>query len=305
MPMWIRDPEYFVYRDDKRIVSVCPFPSARGQVSITDADGERFSGLPEEELVQLFVDVRYFANMLAKVAHVRRVGMASDGRMLHLIPMHGLGDEWQPILHAKEVSYPTWPGYFTSKNGPRMKNEDLDATQAKILAAAGLQPPFDNTFHGDLNDTNLFARIVRGEEEQWRIWENETHVAFLTPFGNTVGYTVVVPRRHTSSDVFQLAEADYEGLIRAVHSVLVVLKKAFDTKTVGVFFEGFEIDYTHAKLIPAHGEGPEVKSDIERAELYDTYPGFLTTQAGPAANKKELVALRDALCQCNTPPWLD
>ncbi|KAL1703094.1 hypothetical protein EV121DRAFT_271334 [Schizophyllum commune] len=303
MPSWIRNPDYFVYRDHRRIVAVCPYPTTRGQVSITDAGGLLYCVLPEEELVQLFVDVRYFANRLAEVTHVRRVGMASDGRVIHLIPMHGLGEDWKPILHKETVFYPTWPGYFDSKSGPRMKNEDLDATQAKILAASGLKEPFDNTFHGDAGDTNLFARIVRGEEEQWRVWEDEGHVAFLTPFGNTVGYTVVVPRRHLHSDVFQIEENDFEALIRAVHSVMVVLKKAFTTETVGVFFEGFEIDYTHAKLIPAHGT--VVEREVETIERHDTYPGFLTTQLGPPANKGELLALRDALCQCNTPPWVE
>ncbi|KAI5891755.1 uncharacterized protein SCHCODRAFT_01172616 [Schizophyllum commune H4-8] len=110
MPSWIRNPDYFVYRDHRRIVAVCPYPTTRGQVSITDAGGLLYCVLPEEELVQLFVDVRYFANRLAEVTHVRRVGMASDGRVIHLIPMHGLGEDWKPILHKETVFYPTWPG---------------------------------------------------------------------------------------------------------------------------------------------------------------------------------------------------
>uniref|UniRef100_D8Q6V4 Uncharacterized protein n=1 Tax=Schizophyllum commune (strain H4-8 / FGSC 9210) TaxID=578458 RepID=D8Q6V4_SCHCM len=141
MPSWIRNPDYFVYRDHRRIVAVCPYPTTRGQVSITDAGGLLYCVLPEEELVQLFVDVRYFANRLAEVTHVRRVGMASDGRVIHLIPMHGLGEDWKPILHKETVFYPTWPGYFDSKSGPRMRNEDLDATQRRS------SPPLDLNNH--------------------------------------------------------------------------------------------------------------------------------------------------------------
>uniref|UniRef100_A0A8C9XWC6 HIT domain-containing protein n=1 Tax=Sander lucioperca TaxID=283035 RepID=A0A8C9XWC6_SANLU len=53
------------------------------------------------------------------------------------------------------------------------------------------------------SNDNLFSRIVRGEQQQWRVWEDNEHVAFLTPYPNSPGLTVVVPRKHLSNYVRQ------------------------------------------------------------------------------------------------------
>uniref|UniRef100_A0A7N6AWK4 HIT domain-containing protein n=1 Tax=Anabas testudineus TaxID=64144 RepID=A0A7N6AWK4_ANATE len=96
----------------------------------------------------------------------------------------------------------------------------------------------------------LFSRIVRGEEQQWRLWEDEGHVAFLTPFPNSPGFTVLVPRRPLTSDIFRLEKGDYESLVLAARKVSHLLEEGLGAWGVGLIFEGFEIDYAHAKLIP-------------------------------------------------------
>ena len=108
------------------------------------------------------------------------------------------------------------------------------------------------TYYADgKNDKNIFARIVRGEEKHWRIWEDSNHVAFLTPFPNTPGYTVVVPRKPLSSDIFSSDTDDYIALIKACHEVGHILKKSFvNARGIAIIFEGLEINYAHAKLIP-------------------------------------------------------
>ncbi|KAI8964139.1 hypothetical protein F5Y11DRAFT_317436 [Daldinia sp. FL1419] len=45
--------------------------------------------------------------------------------------------------------------------------------------------------------------------EQWRVWEDYRHVAFLAPFSNTPGFTALVPRRHLSSDIFRVDSGSY------------------------------------------------------------------------------------------------
>ncbi|KAK4920946.1 hypothetical protein LTR66_016700, partial [Elasticomyces elasticus] len=45
----------------------------------------------------------------------------------------------------------------------------------------------DTGFKGSPSAENLFARLVRGEIEQWGFWEDSEHIAILTPFGNTPG----------------------------------------------------------------------------------------------------------------------
>uniref|UniRef100_A0A3B3RL43 HIT domain-containing protein n=1 Tax=Paramormyrops kingsleyae TaxID=1676925 RepID=A0A3B3RL43_9TELE len=83
----------------------------------------------------------------------------------------------------------------------------------------------DVTFLGDPSHCGLFSRIVRGEEQQWRVWEDEAHVAFLTPFPSAPGFTVLVPRRPLTSDIFRLEEDDYRALVLAARKVALLLEE--------------------------------------------------------------------------------
>ena len=105
--------------------------------------------------------------------------------------------------------------HLSSKHGPRMDDDKLEEIRRRIVKDSDALKSFDTTFCAEDGDQDLFARIVRGEVPQWRIWESTIHVAFLTPFPSTPGVTVVVPRKHLSSDVFDLDVQDYEALVSA------------------------------------------------------------------------------------------
>lgn len=163
----------------------------------------------------------------------------------------------------------------------------------------GIANEFDTSFHRDPTDQNLFARIVRGELPQWRLWEDATHVAFLTPFANTPGYTILVPRTHLSSDIFSLEDQQYTRLIDAACSVAAILKEALGSDSCGMFFEGFEIDYAHVKLVPVISRaqrdsqrGPQLE-DLQRGsqleDFRDRYEGFISTRLGPATDDLDQV----------------
>ena len=183
-----------------------------------------------------------------------------------------------------------YPGYVTSIDGPTMSDERLDEICGRIREASGVSSPFNNRFDGDPTDDNLFSRIVRGELQQWRVWEDEGHVAFLSPFANTAGFTVLVPRVHLSSNILALEADDYVALIGAAYTVAGVLKRAFGLERCGMIFEGFEIDYAHIKLIPIHEVGPavvqetgggsEIGSKSESA-YQEKYQGYVTSLPGP------------------------
>jgi diadenosine tetraphosphate (Ap4A) HIT family hydrolase len=145
--------------------------------------------------------------------------------------------------------------------------------------------------------------------EQWRIWEDENHVAFLTPFANTPGLTVLVPRRHSHSDVFRLDDTSYNSLLHASFSVMGILKQALGVPAVGLFFEGFEVDYTHAKLIPIHASSSQStgSTSVQPAPFYEKYPGYITTQPGPVgeldseAHRALVVKIQRAFWNMSSP----
>ena len=112
-------------------------------------------------------------------------------------------------------------------------------TQSTISTAAP-KDSWSYRFGGDPKDENLFARLVRGEIQQRGIWESETHVAFLTPYPNSAGCSVLIPRKHLSSDVFALKEDDFESLIRATGVVVDLIQHTFNKYSNEICVDGCE-----------------------------------------------------------------
>ena len=46
-----------------------------------------------------------------------------------------------------------------------------------------------------MSDT-LFDKIISGEIPSYKVWEDDKHLAFLTPFPNTPGLTVLIPKKN-------------------------------------------------------------------------------------------------------------
>ena len=97
----------------------------------------------------------------------------------------------------------------------------------------------------------------------------------------TPGFTVLIPRCHLSSDILSLEDRDFIPLIRAAHHVSLLLKDALGVERVGMFFEGYEINYAHVKLLPVPTELEEGGRSNTVETFCSQYPGFVTTQPGP------------------------
>ena len=100
----------------------------------------------------------------------------------------------------------------------------------------------------------IFDDIVSGKMKSWKIWEDEKFLAFLTPFPNTPGFTVVIPKQNPGDYVFSLDDNLYSEMMLAVKKVAGILEKAFDTPRVALIFEGTGVAHVHAKLMPLHGD---------------------------------------------------
>ncbi|XP_047427672.1 uncharacterized protein si:ch211-256m1.8 [Mugil cephalus] len=226
---------------------------------------------------------------------------------IRLLPLHGLEPKWQPHLAGEEEFHSYNPGYCTSKSGPRWDDEALSHVQAQIRNALPTpNAPFCFDFFGDPSNDSLFSRIVRGEQQQWRVWEDSEHVAFLTPYPNSPGLTVVVPRKPLSSDIFRLDEPDYTALILATYKVAQLLKEGLKASSVALIFEGFEIDYAHAKLIPLLNSLDGTKPSELPPESFQSYPGYVSSLDGPPADTNTLRNIHSNITQCKPPhSWRD
>ena len=102
--------------------------------------------------------------------------------------------------------------------------------------------------------TTLFEKIVAGEIPSHRVWESETHYAFLDIQPRAVGHTLVIPKRATDY-LFDLGADDYAALWSAVREVEAKLRSTLGVKRVLVYVVGWEVPHVHVHLIPTNSIG--------------------------------------------------
>lgn len=144
-----------------------------------------------------------------------------------------------------------------------------------------------------MNDC-LFCKMVAGEIPCHRIWESETHLAFLTIFPNTEGFSVVIPKEHHESYLFAVPEEVMLALVRAAKETAKRIDATFeDVGRTGLLFEGFGVNHLHAKLFPMHGTKDDAwkqrKSNV--STYFETYQGYMSSHDGARADDEVLAAL--------------
>jgi diadenosine tetraphosphate (Ap4A) HIT family hydrolase len=146
----------------------------------------------------------------------------------------------------------------------------------------------------------IFDDIVAGKEKAWKIWEDDSHLAFLTPFPNTPGFTVVIPKTNPGDYVFNLSDDVYQSLMKAAKKVAKLLEKALDVPRVALVFEGTGVAYVHAKLIPLHGE-LAAKTDVwsKHSEFNNEYRGYITTVEGPKMDDAKLDEIQKKIVEAS------
>jgi len=141
----------------------------------------------------------------------------------------------------------------------------------------------------------IFCKIVSGESPSHKIWEDEHHLAFLSIFPNTDGFSVVITKKHYPSYAFDLPDKVLTNLVIAVKKVAKLLDSNLDSVgRTGMIFEGFGVDHIHAKLFPMHGtknmeEWKPLKSNMDK--FFEKYEGYISSHDYKRADDKKLEAL--------------
>ena len=102
----------------------------------------------------------------------------------------------------------------------------------------------------------IFDDIVSGKMKSWKIWEDEKFLVFLTPFPNTPGFTVVIPKQNPGDYVFSLDDNLYSEMMLAVKKVAGILEAVSWT-----FWNNFK-ELSHTIIVVAQ------KLVIKEAVLY-------------------------------------
>ncbi|VVB73866.1 HIT domain protein [uncultured archaeon] len=118
-------------------------------------------------------------------------------------------------------------------------------------------------------DGCIFCKIVNGELDAVKVWEDDEFLAILDLFPTTKGKTLVLTKKHYDSDLFRMPEDAYTRLLLASRKVAKYLERGLDADRIAVIVEGLEVNHVHIKLNPLYG-------------------GLLSTKSGPKAETDEL-----------------
>jgi histidine triad (HIT) family protein len=96
----------------------------------------------------------------------------------------------------------------------------------------------------------IFCKIVSGEVPAVKIWEDQDHIAILDNAPLTEGMTLVIPKKHMESYIFDVPKLDYKDLILAVKKAGKFLDRGIRAEKIFMVVEGLEVDHAHVKLYP-------------------------------------------------------
>lgn len=155
-----------------------------------------------------------------------------------------------------------------------------------------------------MSESCIFCKIIKNEMPCHLVDENEDFMAFLTIFPNTLGATVVIPKKHYPSYAFDLEDDVLTGLMLYTKQIAKKLDFFFeDVGRTAMVFEGFGVDHIHAKLFPMHGtkqmheNWKQVSSNVDK--YFDQYEGYISSHDFKRADDRELAKLAEGIRHFN------
>ena len=144
----------------------------------------------------------------------------------------------------------------------------------------------------------IFCKIVKGEIDSVKIWEDDEFLAILDVMPNTRGMTLVLTKKHYDSYAFDMPEDIYLKLMSGSKKVAKMLEKGLDVTRIAMVMEGMGIDHAHIKLYPLHGVKEKFKEMWAKEKIFfDKYEGYISTQTGEKVDIKELKKLAEEIKQ--------
>ncbi|MBS3125592.1 HIT domain-containing protein [Candidatus Woesearchaeota archaeon] len=134
-------------------------------------------------------------------------------------------------------------------------------------------------------DNCLFCGIADKKIPGYVIYEDDKHIAVLDIYPAVRGQSLVLPKKHFGSYVFEMGKDDYLALMIASRNVAKLIDEKLGALRTCMVMEGMEVDHAHIKLYPIH----EVLTNIapETIDL-NKYPGYISTKHGERMSNSDL-----------------
>ncbi len=115
-----------------------------------------------------------------------------------------------------------------------------------------------------MNETCIFCKIINGEIPSYKIWEDESTLAFLTINPVKKGHVLLIPKIHEDY-FFDLDDDNIKELAVKSKPIANAIKKAFKPRSgkVAMVLMGMGVPHVHLHLIPLDKE-----SDINPENAY-------------------------------------
>lgn len=133
------------------------------------------------------------------------------------------------------------------------------------------------SLYGSYDDTNLFAKILRGEIPCVKVMEDEVALAFLDIFPQSRGHTLIIPKHAQARNFLDLPAERVGPLLERVQLVARAVEKAL--KPDGIVVTQFNgapagqtIFHVHFHVIPRYdgvslaGHAHQNKADLEELQ---------------------------------------
>ncbi len=142
----------------------------------------------------------------------------------------------------------------------------------------------------------IFCKIISGEIPSAKIWENEKFIAILDGSPNVKGMSLVMPKKHFDSYIFDMKDKEYKEIMLAAKEVAKLLDKRLNVKRTALVMEGLGVNHAHIKLYPIYGLDEKFKETWARDKVFfEKYEGYISTQLGPKAEVNDLIKLAEEI----------
>jgi histidine triad (HIT) family protein len=98
-------------------------------------------------------------------------------------------------------------------------------------------------------EDSIFTKIVKGELPSYKVFEDETCLAFLNIKPFSKGHTLVIPKQQIEF-LWDLDGPLYGHLMEITKKVALRLKTALEVPYVGLQVVGVDVPHTHVHVIP-------------------------------------------------------
>lgn len=96
---------------------------------------------------------------------------------------------------------------------------------------------------------SIFSKIVDGNIQCYKVYENDDCLAFLDISPNSFGHTLCILKREVDY-IFDLNDVEYNKLMNFSKKVANGLEKSVTCKRVALSVIGLEVPHVHVHLIP-------------------------------------------------------